>query len=427
MYLIFGIQNLLNQKYVRESEREKLKDLGFNQEAVIRGVESKGMNIEPLVLDTNNTNATYLCTLKTPLLITARSYMAFCGFVYSTFNDFKKIFIMLLKQLPVMLCVNVENRTSLVKMDMAQILALCYPQWEWQFRLNGITYRYDTPDSIQNASEGFKGNVKNIIDTILPEIISKAVGEKCYNLYDKRLHNGFYIINTFNRTILWVNASQTLWSDWSPNVIGNKILELAKANLVNAGIEALNQLTYQPTEPTFEQINFMIQNVQNPLSIFGSLQEDDFKAIGNLFGYFFNIYKDEYGMKNESSPFFASLIRFCFSTEKSPAVTTSTETITARLNEVTSRKIINITKITSKTFIESTQNYVAYFIIPMQLSTYKIKWYLKRNFAEFFRFFDSVYFKPEYLKMLTQEGLNILKRLSTFDSNVIDALTLTVK
>jgi len=427
MYLIFGIQNLLQQKYVKQPEIDKLADLGFKQEAVIKGIESSGINIRSLNLDVSNENAVYLLSITAPMLVTARSFMAFSRMFYNTFDGFKVCLIALLKQIPAAIIVTGPNdQIQMIPTDIAQILALVDNQWTWDFYLNGTRYQSNIPVELANASQEFKNSLTNIFTTVLPNIIETLLLKKCYKSYDQPLVRGFYIFTSLSNEVLWVNMGEDFWQPLMQQNVVEKMRAAVINNLRNRNIDGLDNITVVNVTLRYPDSNEMRKAIVNPFSIFGSLNEDDFKAIGRLLTSFFQVYKREWGVVNPNVPFLGAIARFCFSIERSPELIASTQSVINDFNELIARKIFSIEKVTSNTFIPSTKNYAAIFIIPMQIVTYKIKWYLKRDFIEFFRFFDSVYFKPEYLRMLSPEGIGILKKLSTFDSKVLDSLTLTV-
>ena len=301
--------------------------------------------------------------------------------------------------------------------------------WTWDFtrgQYNGQANRFQS--SMLNAfanNQNYRNAINNMIKLNWLSFFSRALASKCTTDFSKVFSFDYCVIDFKNERIDWY-TDKDIFTDQnidSENLLKETVVSKLKIKLASRfQPEKLRELAVFATID-YKKIGIGFAELHNPLGVFSALKFEDFLVFAMLIVSFMDIYRFTFVRPNTNEIFtyIDSLLKYVMGKDRDPVVVAEFSRVSAVYNECITRKLFKVDKVSDYTFVKSTRDYTFIYICPMKLCTYNFKLYIKRNFYDFFKFFDSVYFKPKYLRMLTVSGLGILKRLSKFDSNVIDS------
>jgi hypothetical protein len=450
---VLGLVSLFEQDYVRPLMLKELFVNGYEQRFMAVEFWSSGLRLTDNAVAQDSDAFTYFVTMSVPLLVSPRTYLSFSAFSFVPFDMFWSKFIAILLNVPVIYVYsspgshNKGERYYMIMFTVAHMLETCYLDSErdkvtWDFTTegtgkggqNGNDYRHTNISIPLEYQKVIRDFCKPHID----KIIRKAIIEKCLKSWDKLFTDGFFVMKNFkysggqDMTIEWVKTDSSVI--WEPQPFSGEFNEWAHVSSIRrivrrylSKFQTYND-AYNMDVPdnvvSMDSARRTINNTMvNPMAVFTSLSEEDFGIIASLYANFWMVYRGRYKETwGDNWTFLGALIHFVMSKEENPMYKVQRRDVTVFYNECISRKLFKVDKVTGRTYIRSNDNYTFVYVIPLKLGSYNIKWYLKRDFYLFFKFFDSVYFKPKYLRMLTPQGISILRKLSKFDSKVIDSL-----
>jgi hypothetical protein len=426
---IYGLGNLYRQDYVAAAERQNLQNMGFTQDMIDKNMICKGLKVSSNRYNIDADTYTYVLTIASPMLVNPSTYLSFNLMYMNEKSQFIKYFTKILCQIPFAALLPNVMVNSIYITDICTVLSVCSNNvytYDIRYEQNNQNRHFrPQPNWANNANLNAINDMLQTITGIVENVISQSLIVKCFRHYGTTFTPGFFFYDYIDRRLSWVDCSD-LFLNFQDATIQNKIRDsvrrvMASRNLANAnnlGVTACIEFTRSRA--------MVGDNFVNPLGVFCSLEEDDFAVITLLTASFFLIYISFYTSGQQDYPvtntFLSSLLRYICGKERDPLIVPSFSHCNALFSELIARKIVKLDRVSEYFFIEPRDVYSFIYVIPMRLASYNIKWYIKRDFLEFFKFFDSVYFKPRYLRMLTTEGLGILKRLSKFDANVVEAL-----
>lgn len=447
---IYGMVNLFNQLYIKSGVLEIANSAGLESRLLVDRFLSSGVRLMDNAVAQDNDAFTFFVTFATPLLVTPANFRSFSTFMFVGREMFWNKFISIMLQVPVLIVYYLEKQENVVDKDvhymswttLANVMYTCTVgerhHVTWDFIVPSLCKNNADYRSYGKGVPEFVANrVKTLCAPLLPRLIRRGLIEKCLKSWDKLFCDGFFCFKSFaalgdqDDAIEWVKCESSLLFDrvsfdqdldpFKHTATLWKIIYRHLSKYPNFKKDNSEYAT-SDTKSTMDEARRVIPlNMVNPLAVFGSLSEDDFGVIALLIANFYPVLKD-YGV---NWSFLTCLINFVMSRETLPEYQIKRRDITTLYNECISRKLFKVDKITGRTYIRSMDDYAFLYIIPLKLGCYNVKWYLKRDFYQFFKFFDSVYFKPKYLRILTHEGLSVLRKLSRFDAKVIDSVITT--
>lgn len=461
-----------------EAENEDLRnEIGYSGELIDPYIISSGVKI---TTDSNNSTANddvITMMFSAPLLCNPDTFGAFTSLVFNRCDKFIDYLVLILSSIPVVYVYTSEHMEYQWTVFPASMLLYAHfvgggqygLRVTWNFEWNHLTLNSGA-DYRENNGPFTKPNVINSIARIIKlnwEIImTKAITVKCMRDWDKDLTCGYFVIcdpsPDNHRTIDWIDDFRGYNNPNIPGDIHNKFSRTVVFHLIEKfgfnnghfGMEEgenplnvnllNNNVNFISCGYNLEHGITLLRDVANPFACFGSLNEEDFSAFCLLMfssipsylsmGVAQNELRQERAYQNlrdlaNADPLAVDITLLGSITNLVYGGTLNVNIqslyfnkVRLLLNECLNRKIFKINRITQTCFIKSTPDYTFLYVIPMEKANFNIKYYLKRNFFNFFKFFDNVYYKPKYLRYLTDEGLRVLKHLSKFDSNYIDSL-----
>lgn len=468
-----------NVDAITVANEELRNEIGYSGELIDPYILSSGVRIKT---DSNNSIANddvVTVMFSAPLICNPDTFGAFSSLIFNRSDMFIHYLVLILTAVPVVYAYPGEKgKYQWTVFPASMFLYFHFMKatefgidFGWDFEWNEIKFNSHS-DYRKNNNPLTKPNVclniANIIKLNWEIIMTKAITVKCMRDWDKDLTCGYFVIcdpSPVNNksSIDWIDDFRGYNNKDVPGELTDKFCRTVVFHLIDKlgfknehfGIQKKenpldvnlldNKVGFIKSGYSLGQGITALKNVANPFSCFASLNEEDFSAFCLLmFTSMLSFLSVVDNMKKKSkAQVIGNVLNVAIYDSFEVGITllgaivmqvyggtlidTSVSAlyfnrVRILLNECLNRKIFKINRITRSCFIKSTPDYAFLYVIPMEKANFNIKYYMKRNFFNFFKFFDNVYYKPKYLRYLTNEGLVVLKHLSKFDSNYIDSL-----
>ena len=454
-------------------------EIGYSGELIDPYILCSGVKV---VTDSNNSTANddvMSVMFSAPLICNPDTFGAFSSLVFNSPDRFLGYLVMILTSVPVVYVYTADKLKYYWTVFPASMLLYYHFRKATSFQID-FTWNFTWNDINLNSNSNYRAETSPLKNSVVTNkiaeiiklnfeiIMTKAITIKCMRDWDKDLTCGYFVIcdpnpKTNKSSIDWIDDFRGYNNPNVPGDLSNKFSRTVVFHLIDKfgfknehfGIQrdqnpldvnlVDNQVYFVNSGYDLEQGITILRDVANPFACFGSLNEEDFSAFSLLmfttlpvlFSMLATMKQKSRGSMYSKVLNVANIDPFEYNVTLLTAMisivyggTLMDESVQSLyfnrvrilLNECLNRKIFKINRITKSCFIKSTPDYAFLYIIPLEKANYNIKYYMKRDFFNFFKFFDNVYYKPRYLRYLTDEGLMILKHLSKFDSNFIDSL-----